>query len=629
MRGVPIDFAAIAGRYRDPLDEAARRLAATALALVPLLTERADAAERRGAQLRHIPLLTYRAGALVVRVDGGPLAPGFGGRMVENLSYPAVAYRQEQAVWGVIGDLMDLVEAAADSSRRYLRASPEMFDPARGRPSDLFGQVLLLIESIARNPQAVTAAIRDTLALRREVTAALQQAGAALAQASAAVHPAPPSTAPPSPPPATAVTAATAPDTRSTEECLREITDLLPGLLLAVPAIGRALDVLGPPVDRMIREALLGRLALLERRAIALRRQVLGLIEDALRPGAALAHWIGDVSRAVVANVGTLAEILAVRVDELLGTLRSGFTSVFGGVSVLDELRAKIEAFEAAKSKVPGKTWGELFDDIARGDSGWLTFAEIAIRTIAHPPPAGPGMPPPEIPGAEQLDEVARALSILNRETLQMVGADRVPLRPVDFPDIGALFFGDAARNQRLLDAAGTFGSQAQTTVADIFGGLATMLEATAAAAARAGRGVGSLGGPETYARIARDARAHAERAYGGMRGHLRERIRDEDHVALALGDQLVTGAGAVAALTIPAYVGEVRDRLRRDEHRPTSPHILARRERVSRVRLPRLVVRAAGAPDGALADRVGERFRGAMRDAYRTGVAQLEVAAG
>jgi hypothetical protein len=60
----------------------------------------------------------------------------------------------------------------------------------------------------------------------------------------------------------------------------------------------------------------------------------------------------------------------------------------------------------------------------------------------------------------------------------------------------------------------------------------------------------------------------------------------------------------------------------------PTSPHILARRVRMERVRMNRLTIHLPGRSlnDDLIAE-VARRFKGAVEDAYRTAVNQLEAA--
>jgi hypothetical protein len=98
------------------------------------------------------------------------------------------------------------------------------------------------------------------------------------------------------------------------------------------------------------------------------------------------------------------------------------------------------------------------------------------------------------------------------------------------------------------------------------------------------------------------------------------------------LADRTSNGAIALVVAALPAYVASLADLWvdRRQDASPivtaTSPHILARAARLSRVHVQKLTVQAEGRPlDDQLLDAMAREFRDKMIQAYRDGSRELE----
>src|SRR5918995_6881715 len=159
---MPIDFAAIADQFRDPLVAQTRPLAPVFERLaeaVKKLSEQADAAERA---TRAYPVLRYRDGALCVRVDpaGEPLLStpeplGFvrglqagGQEFLAGIGWTRTAVEQELALPRILGVGSSALEVVIASIDRFAVPTPEMFDPRTKRVSDVLGLLVLAYNSL-------------------------------------------------------------------------------------------------------------------------------------------------------------------------------------------------------------------------------------------------------------------------------------------------------------------------------------------------------------------------------------------------------------------------------------------------------------------------------------------------
>jgi hypothetical protein len=109
-----------------------------------------------------------------------------------------------------------------------------------------------------------------------------------------------------------------------------------------------------------------------------------------------------------------------------------------------------------------------------------------------------------------------------------------------------------------------------------------------------------------------------------------------QDPLAEAMAVWLADSHFELLTKTLPLYVAEMIEYWRQEikkpvAEQPTSPHILAKRAKVERVRVPRLTLRLTGERilDKSLALEVATQFQGAVAEAYRLGVDQQVQAGG
>ena len=159
---MPIDFAALAARFREPLRAQTAPLTPVFERLADAVKRLAEQAEAPSAPRVRIPILRYRGDALSVRLETLGAAPfstqpplGFiatlraGGQdFLDRIGWTRAAVRQELAIPAVVAVAADALEIVVASMERFERPFPAMFDPRARRLSDVFGLLALGYRSL-------------------------------------------------------------------------------------------------------------------------------------------------------------------------------------------------------------------------------------------------------------------------------------------------------------------------------------------------------------------------------------------------------------------------------------------------------------------------------------------------
>lgn len=146
------------------------------------------------------------------------------------------------------------------------------------------------------------------------------------------------------------------------------------------------------------------------------------------------------------------------------------------------------------------------------------------------------------------------------------------------------------------------------------------------------------LGSPDQYGALAVWAQSAALTTFGGQAEELRRSLSERrDSFETTFVSWLSRGGFHLVGATIPLYVAEMQRYWQAQLQEgseltmiitPTSPHIIARRVRLGRVRLRSLVIRAPDRElDDDLADRIANRFKNAVENAYVSGQNIIEQA--
>jgi hypothetical protein len=199
-------------------------------------------------------------------------------------------------------------------------------------------------------------------------------------------------------------------------------------------------------------------------------------------------------------------------------------------------------------------------------------------------------------------------------------------------PQIYDAFFG-GGRADKLRQSLAGIGPTLNEQLGSIFDAgskaLTDLSDTTHAAAATAV----SLGSAARYSNVAQGATKISETVFDPEVAGVKA-VPTTDPVAAAFGYWLAGSGFQVLEKALPSYVTEMiqfwkKEASKPQAERPTSPHILARRAEVERVRTPRMVIRVEEGRelDRGLAAEIGERVRAEVAKAFDLGMAQPATA--
>jgi hypothetical protein len=637
---VPIDFAAIAAQFHDPLVAQTKPLEPLFERLEEAVKKIAEDAEKADRASRAYPILRYYGDALSVRVvplEGialldAPPPLGFveglrtGGReFLAGIGWTRTAVTQELAVTRIAGVTVDALQAIVDSIDRFATPTPAMFDPRERRLSDVFGLLVLAYNSLL-GPDArkqLVGAATGAMGLYEEYKKAFPDSE-------------PPSTVGP------------------IDRMVVTLDGLAPTLLdvvLLLPVLGGVLAVGVHDGSLAAKRRILTELSRVEADVVAMRTAAMeGVIAGAGLGGLAQA-WLGAARAVIAADLIILTGAAPALLDGLLTGVRRFAEGVSAWGRWLTDLAEAIRVHYQAimnfdlfgfvlRQILPSWLVDHLpgiptvtVDDIvglligqatSRIRDTLNTFFDAALFALW-------ALPWDTDYYAQKLRDLRTVVNLVLTPTAFTLPPDVLPKGPIaGFPDIGEAFFG-GGRGEALVASIDRLGTDLRGGVSDSLAGAETMLTALGGTfAAEADRAV-VLGSPVQMHAFALDAAELSERVFGPEADRVREQAasRRPDVLAAAFESAVTSGGFALVGSAIPAYVGEMRrfwEQKRPPVDRPTSPHILARHGRLGAVRIPRMTMRAPGrAPDHALATAVAERFHSAVDDAYLEGRREFE----
>ncbi len=637
---MPIDFAAIADRFREPLTNQTKPMVPVFARLaeaVEKLAEQAEAAERA---TRAYPVLRYRDGALCVRVDplGSPLLEtrpplGFaeglrtgGQEFLAGIGWTRTAAQQELALPRVLGVGAGALEAVAESLERFARPTPQMFDPRERRLSDVLGLLVLGYNSLL-GPEA-----------RDQLVAVAGGAGRSMIfyREYKRLFPDPPEYA----------------SMSSVDQWVTTFEDkaaLFLDLVLLLPILGDVLAVAVHDGSLAAKRMILTELTELEAKVHAMRSAALeGLIAGADLGGLA-ARWLSAASFVVLLDVDILTTAIPSLLDALLTSTRlfaEGITEWGTWLTELAELvRSIVEAIMgfdllgfALRVVLPGWVIDLLpelptftVDDLI---SLLIGEAVTGIRDTLNDW-FGATLLVLSLPGLDyyydKVADLAEVVNIVLTPRPFTLPPDVMPTTPLaGFPDIYEAFFG-GGRAATLLGAIDSLGSETRTAIRSTLGGAETLMADLGTTFAAEADRAAVMGSVARMRELAVDAAGMAETVFGPEAERVREQAarRRPDALAIAFEGAVTSGGFALVGAAIPAYVRAMRSfwtSRRPPADRPTSPHILARHGRLGGVRVPRMTVRAPGrTADRELAAAVAARFHDEVGNAYVGGRREFE----
>jgi len=545
--------------------------------------ETADALERA---TRDFPELDFRENAVVMRIaiqQAGALGPA----PAEPL-WPA-SIRQELLLPRLFDTLRQITGSIAAAMGRFKTPTQDMFS----RPPkfvDIFGHLGLLSRAFMEDYRPVRL-LEDTAKTAMKFIDSLS-------------GPKPHAEATP----------------RPAHDTLSSIPGMLAGALLLIPAVLDWMSKLLEIISLGIRIRLLDELEALQNRVYQLRREILTDFFETLRSLAQRAmEYLFVVERILLQNLLYWGRFIAIYL-KLLGEQLHKFSAFLSKwvnliIMVASMIASALDALRALT--LPGGIpLGDLMDALTNGQGRDLLMMELDAAEVAAA-------------GIPQAQDAIRVLRALMRATLNPPPNVTMPWIP-RLPDIYRTAI--LPYRTRLFDLLHTLRDAVVPNVRQIAESAAVMLLDIGDAAATAARNATRAGSPSLWATLMGSSSDIASTLFGGQRAAV-----EADALAEAYEREIVIAGMGTLAAAVPRYIGGVVDwwhgHQRVGTRGRTSPHILARRARLSRVRMPRLMMRVHGfdlttdQSRSALLAELQRRMKAQVELAWTTG--ELQAARG
>ncbi len=428
-----------------------------------------------------------------------------------------------------------------------------------------------------------------------------------------------------------------APSGESPNAGVRKVTGMVVLALLAIPALGLYLSALVPKAALGLRLAALDLFEQLEGRAWAFRRSLFELffvgLEQYRRDAV---HWLEGIQTFLLSQVSTFASFVGLYVEELFQNLRVWAESLGNTLETVTTVirwigRILTALFDfnllALLFPVPGVTLTlmNLVEIVLEGSAAAMSAAEQALRAV-------------EAVAPHDLARKIAGLRGILRMSVRVISLPEEPPRPsiAPFPNVFELLLGSPGR-EGLLEAFRRMRSTSEDFASAVVESGQDVLFDVAVTAVRLRDRAASSDLSARFDRLLTDADGAVSRLMGPELERLRalDRPTGLENLAETLHHSLSTGGFWAIGASIARYIASLRafwqeERSTGPTETLTSPHILARRARLSRVEVEELQIRAPGRRlDEALRGELVSRVRRAVSDAFREGEIRFQAAGG
>jgi hypothetical protein len=584
---MPFDLDVVLALFQVPVGREWKRISDALEHLGEKIREQAERSSALERASRDFLEWSFQDDALVVA-----LAPSqrFQLRLPAEPLLPA-AIRQEWLLPGLFIRLRAVTDAIRNAVRRYQKPSPGMFDRGGSQFSDIFGQAAMLVRAFVLDYRPIR--LLEETALQAAILRVLYLG-------------------PPQP-------------GQPGGSSLDSLPGMLAGALLLVPAFLGWLTVLAREASLVIRMAVLQKFQEIQETLFSLKQTLLERFFETLRSNFQDAmEFFFAAEHIFLRSVAFYGVFLRIWLTHLARNLAdfSNVVSLVVNICILalNAIASTLEALRAF-SIVPGLSLGDLLDAISLGTlPGWLTnkIGELAEDAGAASP---------------RLRAIAAVVRAVMRAALNPRYHNLAPLLP-RMPDPYAAI---APHLPGILEIFGRLRSAVGPLVRDGLNGTASTLIEMADAADRMARQSVSVGDLSLWRTVAESSAQVSDLAFGGQIRERRHALTEHPDALASTYDRMVAGGFATLQEAIPRYVGGVIDwwhaRLAAQPRGTVSPHILARRARMSRVHMPRLRMEVHGFDlqseerRDALLARLQQKMRQQVELAW--GTAELRVAAG
>lgn len=658
-----IDFDAIAEAFRLPLTRITVDLRRAFERLKLQLTRRTASLAELERGSRDFPVVGFSYGSVRAYVDraqhrslGVPETGGVGAALNRagaafsgGIGRVGQAIEEELILPRLFGSLLGILDMVLSSVERFAAPSAGMFDARARTGSDIFGLAGLLFRTFGADTGRA-------FALSNSVREARKRLGRAF---------------PGDPPPAAPTVEAPLTDrlvamSDDLVGSFAEGVQLIAGALLLVPLLPAIFENALRSVGLVVRMHLLDSFAGIVDSVFELRAWLADFLAETLPD--LLGQGLALIRAAAMIIVNQLSyflrfgvvyvTLLIVRLDSFLDGL-TRFMSfwqqvVTGIVGVIDAILdfdlmpifltalGSVGGVIAAVGNPPRFTIADLFGvagSAARIGARtalqtWIAAARLALLS---PTWLGSDMARRAL---RKLDAISDLVNIaLQPMSAQLQGTE---LRPaslnVSMPNLFAVLFPDGGAGLR--DSVATLGQSLVDAIVEILHSGVGMLAAAGEDFLRLATATAREPLAGRYGQVAMGAVREADLVFGNQVADLQGlSARRADPLAKAFEIWLAGAGFQLLTTAIPAYIGEMRRYWHAEseaepppapEATPTSPHILARRERLGRVRVPQLTVRVVAEPSSeGLATIVALRVKDMVEQGYRTGLGHLAPGAG
>ncbi len=620
---MPIDFDAVIAPFRTAYFLQRRSISESLRKLAEWLTKRLKETQEREQATRAFHVFSFSGDALSVWIDtsqhgalgpeGEPPPSGFWA----TAAAPFVAFGRglglaksmiaaETALPNLLATLARTVQMIIESLDRFKQPDKELFNVTLKRSwQDLIGEAGLFFRMI--NDPATVEQVKRFTSGGMELIGVIRQR-----------FPSKPSTEP------------------QAGGGLADLSRLIIGGILVLPAVEQLLTQMAQTANMVGRLKLLDQLTLIQNDVFGLRRDVIDFLYVTLFDiGRQALEWLVVLQADVIPTLGlygTFAKVYFDEVQEWLKTTGKELKTFFDGlVKFLYGLGDYLESvmsvdLGAAVNPLPEAVFDLHFtlNDILewRQDPSKAADLQKKIDDFRKD----------HWIIAWAIDERLTGL----RDTIGIAATwtpfpgEAIPpdLSKVAFPNIYDAFFAGkeaGALRQNLVDTGDTL----KTKLDAIFDAGILGLTDFSEAMGKAGTAAVNMGSAARYRRVAKSAAQLAETAFGDEIERARL-ARRQDPLAEAFESWLAGSGFQIIGKVLPRYVAEMiefwkREASKSPDERPTSPHILARRAQIGRVRLPRMVIRVHEERelDKALAVEVADRARVGVARAFQQATAQ------
>jgi hypothetical protein len=605
---MPIDFAAIILPFEAPMRLQVKFLGDVIATLGKWLNRRLNYTQELERATRSFPVIDFYDGAVTMSIDESQKRrlpavdagqdPGFSGfrRFWEGLLLVPRGIEGELAIPRLLRVIAEALAAITASINRWREPDRSWFDVTiPRRASDLFGQAFVLIDVLAASTEYMRMIVNSAFA-------------AWFMQPSSG-----------------------------------NLPETLAGFIQAITAALMLIPLGGQWLFRLIEAAMLGARVLVLRTLRGFESQIYEFREEVIRffleqlPATLRTGWY---------------LILAAR-DILLENLRYYLGL---GIEITSQFYEFIQEFAVELTFGLREFWDGLVMDLQNALEGILQVDVLGLitdgwlsLTVQQITDAMTGENPAALRAAvylldkadkwylpDEITERARALrEILGQlaTTPRELPEDLLPPPFPSFPDPTAHFFGPGASVDMVAETSALFTALTASTTASLDASARAMDGLGDAMAQSAGE-MARIGPTAALRRIREVSDQATEDLFGDQRRTLQLQAESNRDALARAFDLAVAGGGFhLVGAAIPLYVEAMseywEERITSAVEHPTSPHILARRARLERVRIPAMTVRASGRRlDDDLLGRVATRFRDAIGEAWTGGLRQLEAGA-